>query len=300
MYLPAIVMVGFYFEKHRAFATGVAVCGSEIGGFIFAPLCEMLLRVYGWKGATWIIGGICLNGMVFGALFRPLDQNKPKKNSKDVTLQNVENNISIIADNKTLQNDCERKESIQSCGDGQYMGQICNQFKSTEQNCEVQLGKDKDELSKQNNHQSAPVKEGNIFHKNLNKDATSSLVAASTDSDVTLLSVHMLSSTTDVNQKTYHSAAYDQEYTGSPLPLQNFPDAGYDDKAFSGSFADIKTKEQEVPSIESSHVILEEEPGGLGKCIRNKYMDFTILINPVFAVYGLSCFMVMAGKCFKH
>ena len=295
MYLPAIVMVGFYFEKRRAFATGVAVCGSGIGGFIFAPLCEMLLRVYGWKGATWIIGGICLNGMVFGALFRPLDQNKPQKNSKDVTLQNVENNISIIADNKTFQNDCKRKESIQSCGDWQHMGQICNQVKSPDQN-----SKNKDELNKLNNTQSAPVKESNIFHKNLKQDAVSSLVPASTDSDVKLLSVHMLSSAADVNHKTYNSAAYDQEYTGSPLSSQNFPDAGYDNKAFSGSFADIKTKEQEVPSIESSHVILEEEPGCLGKCIRNKYMDLTILINPVFAVYGLSCFMVMAGKCFKH
>ena len=300
MYLPAIVMVGFYFEKRRAFVTGVAVCGSGIGGFIFAPLCEMLLRVYGWKGATWIIGGICLNGMVFGALFRPLDQNKPKKNSKDVTLQNVENNISIIADNKTLQNDCKRKESLQSCNDGQYMGQICNEFKSTDQNCEVQVSKNKDEINKQNNPQAAPVQGSNIFHKKLNKDAVSSLVPASTDSDVTLLSVYPLSSAAEVNHKTYNSVAHDQEYTGSPLPLQNFPDAGYDNKAFSGSFADIKTKEQEVPSIESSHVILEEEPGCLGKCIRNKYMDFTILINPVFAVYGLSCFMVMVGKCFKH
>ena len=79
MYLPVIVMVGFYFEKRRAFATGVAVCGSGIGGFIFAPLCEMLLRVYGWKGATWIIGGICLNGMVFGALFKTIGSKQIQK-----------------------------------------------------------------------------------------------------------------------------------------------------------------------------------------------------------------------------
>lgn len=28
IYLPAIVTVGYYFEKKRAFATGIAVCGS--------------------------------------------------------------------------------------------------------------------------------------------------------------------------------------------------------------------------------------------------------------------------------
>ena len=80
MYLPAMIIVGFYFEKRRAFATGVAVCGSGIGMFIFAPLCEMLLNVYGWKGATWIIAGIALNGVVAGALFRPLEQPVAKGN----------------------------------------------------------------------------------------------------------------------------------------------------------------------------------------------------------------------------
>ena len=76
-----MIICGFYFEKRRAFATGVAVCGSGIGMFIFAPLCEMLLNVYGWKGATWIIAGIALNGMVAGALFRPLEQPSSKDNN---------------------------------------------------------------------------------------------------------------------------------------------------------------------------------------------------------------------------
>ena len=80
MYLPAMIIVGFYFEKRRAFATGVAVCGSGIGMFIFAPPCEMLLNVYGWKGATWIIAGIALNGVVAGALFKPLEQPVVKDN----------------------------------------------------------------------------------------------------------------------------------------------------------------------------------------------------------------------------
>ena len=76
MYLPAIVMVGFYFEKCRAFATGIAVCGSGIGTFVFAPFGERLLSIYGWRGAIWIVAGIYLNGAVAGALFRPLKQIK--------------------------------------------------------------------------------------------------------------------------------------------------------------------------------------------------------------------------------
>jgi len=73
MYLPSIVMVGYYFDKKRAFATGIAVCGSGIGTFVFAPLGSYLVEEYGWKGANIIIGAIILNGVVFGAIFRPLE-----------------------------------------------------------------------------------------------------------------------------------------------------------------------------------------------------------------------------------
>lgn len=34
IYLPAACTISFYFEKKRAFATGIAVCGSGMGGFI--------------------------------------------------------------------------------------------------------------------------------------------------------------------------------------------------------------------------------------------------------------------------
>ena len=38
IYLPAIVSVGFYFERRRALATGISVCGSGVGAFVMAPL----------------------------------------------------------------------------------------------------------------------------------------------------------------------------------------------------------------------------------------------------------------------
>jgi len=83
IYLPAIVSVGFYFEKKRAIATGLAVCGSGVGTFIFAPLCNVLVEEYTWKGATLILAGLVLNGLVCGALFRPLPvERKSKKKQK--------------------------------------------------------------------------------------------------------------------------------------------------------------------------------------------------------------------------
>ena len=65
-------MVGYYFERRRALATGIACCGSGIGAFVFAPLCNFLLEQYDWKGATWILSGLVLNGLLFSVFYRPL------------------------------------------------------------------------------------------------------------------------------------------------------------------------------------------------------------------------------------
>jgi len=73
IYLPAVVAVGYYFESKRALATGISVCGSGVGTFLFAPLATQLLTVFGWKGANLIFAGLCLNCAVFGALMRPLE-----------------------------------------------------------------------------------------------------------------------------------------------------------------------------------------------------------------------------------
>jgi MFS family permease len=53
-------------------ATGIAVCGSGLGTFLFAPLTEYLIYEYGWRGAMLIIAGLVLNCAILGALFRPV------------------------------------------------------------------------------------------------------------------------------------------------------------------------------------------------------------------------------------
>lgn len=79
IYLPAIVSVTCYFEKYRSLATGIAVCGSGLGTFIFAPLTEYLVTEYGWRGALLIIAAIVLNCMILGALFRPVPDGRASK-----------------------------------------------------------------------------------------------------------------------------------------------------------------------------------------------------------------------------
>lgn len=61
IYLPAVVFVGYYFEKKRSLATGIAVCGSGFGAFIFAPISEFLLANFtSWKHANLVLACIIL------------------------------------------------------------------------------------------------------------------------------------------------------------------------------------------------------------------------------------------------
>ncbi|XP_044248906.1 monocarboxylate transporter 14 [Drosophila takahashii] len=71
VYIPAVVIIGFYFEKWRALATGVAMCGSGVGTFVFAPLTRELLK-HGWRTTLAIQGVIVLSCAIFGLTFRPI------------------------------------------------------------------------------------------------------------------------------------------------------------------------------------------------------------------------------------
>ena len=68
--MPAVITVGFYFERWRALATGIGVCGSGIGTFLFAPIFSTLIEKMGWRFALLVKGGVVLSCVLFGVLFR--------------------------------------------------------------------------------------------------------------------------------------------------------------------------------------------------------------------------------------
>ncbi|XP_072936960.1 monocarboxylate transporter 12 [Epargyreus clarus] len=74
IYLPAIVSVTVWFERYRSLATGIAVCGSGLGTFLFAPITSTLIERYGWRGALIITGGLTLNCIPLGLMFRPVPE----------------------------------------------------------------------------------------------------------------------------------------------------------------------------------------------------------------------------------
>lgn len=76
-YLNSIVVVTSYFEKKRTIATGISQSGAGIGTLIFSPLYEFLIEKYGWRGALIIMGGIVLNIVACGAVFRQIDKHIP-------------------------------------------------------------------------------------------------------------------------------------------------------------------------------------------------------------------------------
>ena len=79
-YVAAIVIVAYYFDRRRSFATGISVCGSGVGTFVFAPLTQHLVEEYGgWRGAAVILAGLFLNMCVCGALFRDLEWTTRRK-----------------------------------------------------------------------------------------------------------------------------------------------------------------------------------------------------------------------------
>uniref|UniRef100_A0A3P8XCA7 Major facilitator superfamily (MFS) profile domain-containing protein n=1 Tax=Esox lucius TaxID=8010 RepID=A0A3P8XCA7_ESOLU len=71
-YTPAIAMVGSYFCERKAMAYGIAMSGSGIGTFILAPVVQLLIEQYSWRGALLILGGVVSNLCVCGALLRPI------------------------------------------------------------------------------------------------------------------------------------------------------------------------------------------------------------------------------------
>ena len=92
MYVPAVVSVGYYFDKRRALATGFVCSGSGAGTFILAPLASFLLYQLGsWRHAMKVFAGLCLFCALCGLTMKPLPKRPVKKEEEeDSEAQNTE------------------------------------------------------------------------------------------------------------------------------------------------------------------------------------------------------------------
>lgn len=89
-----LVMISAYFDKRRGFANSLANVGGSVGGLVFPVLIRALLDKYDLQGALIVLSGIMLNTVIVGALLRPLDFYKNRRNK----CEQLEPNSSIQCD----------------------------------------------------------------------------------------------------------------------------------------------------------------------------------------------------------
>ena len=90
---PCPILLGYYFDKRRSLAFGIASAGFSIGGFAITPLIELLFQEYGYSGAFLILTAFTMNIFVAAVLFRPLQaDSKRGKCSKLVNAFNRTHN----------------------------------------------------------------------------------------------------------------------------------------------------------------------------------------------------------------
>jgi MFS family permease len=58
--------------RHRGTAAGVINAGSSFGQFVFAPLLQTLISVFGWMGAMWSLAAITLATLPLAGVMRGL------------------------------------------------------------------------------------------------------------------------------------------------------------------------------------------------------------------------------------
>ncbi len=284
MYLPAIVMVGFYFEKRRAFATGVAVCGSGIGAFVFAPLCEKLLSLYSWKGATWIIAGVALNGVVMGALFRPLEASPAPRRKRLPTISFTEEGHVVSIHTPTAKSDIE----LQTNATKPYLEpQNILKTKLLSQHLQKHVTDDSKHI--QSMHNLSP----NSGADNTLQVPQCTKLYKSMD-DIFLQEAVKQQQENDKRARELERPMYRKDifYSGSIMNLPQYR-----------SSQDVESYVQSITNIPVS--IPDEKNGCHWQCLRmcksmtdtmSEMMDFSLLGNPVFALYGLSCFLCMGGE----
>ena len=71
VYLSSLVILSHYFDSRLSLANGIASSALGISSLVYPVLIDFLIKTYGWRGSLWIISGIVLHCVVFGALFRP-------------------------------------------------------------------------------------------------------------------------------------------------------------------------------------------------------------------------------------
>ncbi|XP_022079697.1 monocarboxylate transporter 12-like [Acanthaster planci] len=59
-----------HFRKNTTLAYGLSNTGNAVALLVFAPMTQLFLDTYGWRGATLLVAGVCANSIPCAALVR--------------------------------------------------------------------------------------------------------------------------------------------------------------------------------------------------------------------------------------
>ncbi|XP_043819512.1 monocarboxylate transporter 11 [Dromiciops gliroides] len=72
VFAPALGTLSRYFSRRRVLAVGLALTGNGVASLVLAPVLQLLLDAFGWRGALLLLGATTLHLTPCGALLRPL------------------------------------------------------------------------------------------------------------------------------------------------------------------------------------------------------------------------------------
>ncbi|XP_067670667.1 monocarboxylate transporter 12-like isoform X1 [Haliotis asinina] len=89
-YCPAVVSLGYNFQKYLGITAGVSMTGAALGLFSGGPVIRLFIDNYGLSGTFLLMGGVGANMCACGMLFRPTkvekDLKKKRQNSSEQTI----------------------------------------------------------------------------------------------------------------------------------------------------------------------------------------------------------------------
>ena len=71
MYLPSVVIVSKHFLVRRSLATGIVLCAAGVGTFVVAPLAQVMLEQWGWRGSMRGLACLCVSCVLCGLAMTP-------------------------------------------------------------------------------------------------------------------------------------------------------------------------------------------------------------------------------------
>lgn len=136
VYVPAVVIVAYYFDEKRSLATGLAVSGTGTGYALFAPLIDIMLEKYNWNGTMRILSGCFIIIAFCGLLFKPIEYKIEKKTKPK--RQNTKQLRKRILKDSRLPSQMNSIEKLDKFIERLAVVSIEDESKSTSTNCKTE------------------------------------------------------------------------------------------------------------------------------------------------------------------